>query len=167
EEIIKEFDSARQVTGIKLGWVDGARIEQKRLPIWKAAYLGGWYITHMPELIVASIPLIKEDPGNELAKVIISRLFNLAPEKFEHFVTHLLTLVGFEATATQYTGDRGVDVIGTLNPEGLANITLKAQVKRMGISLSLATATTLAICSLSRILPGLRRSPIIECFLLR
>jgi len=68
--------------------------------------------------------------GNELAKVIISRLFNLAPEKFEHFVTHLLTLVGFEATATQYTGDRGVDVIGTLNPEGLANITLKAQVKR-------------------------------------
>ncbi|GAI44393.1 unnamed protein product, partial [marine sediment metagenome] len=51
--------------------------------------------------------------------------------KFEHFVTHLLTLVGFEATATQYTGDRGVDVIGTLNPEGLANITLKAQVKRI------------------------------------
>lgn len=66
EEIIKEFDSARQVTGIKLGWVDGARIEQKRLPIWKAAYLGGWYITHMPELIVASIPLIKEDPGTAL-----------------------------------------------------------------------------------------------------
>ncbi|MFB0557023.1 MAG: RIP metalloprotease RseP [Dehalococcoidia bacterium] len=66
EEIIKEFDSARQVTGIKLGWVDGARIEQKRLSTWKAAYLGGWYITHMPELIVASIPLIKEDPGKAL-----------------------------------------------------------------------------------------------------
>lgn len=66
EEIIKEFDSARQVTGIKLSWVDGARIEQKRLPVWKAAYLGGWYITHMPELIVASIPLIKEDPGKAL-----------------------------------------------------------------------------------------------------
>jgi len=63
--------------------------------------------------------------GDELAKVIISRLFNLKPEKFEHFVTHLLTLVGFEATATQYVSDKGVDVIGTLNPEGLANITLK------------------------------------------
>lgn len=68
EEIIKEFElaSAQQVTGIDLRWVDGARIEQKRLPIWKAAYLGGWYITHMPELIVASIPLIKEDPSKAL-----------------------------------------------------------------------------------------------------
>jgi len=66
EEIIKEFDSAQQMTGIDLGWVDGARIEQKRLPVWKAAYLGGWYITHMPQLIVASIPLIKEDPGKAL-----------------------------------------------------------------------------------------------------
>lgn len=66
EEIIKEFDSARQVTGINLRWVDGVRIEQGRLPVWKAAYLGGWYITHMPELIVASIPLIKEDPGKAL-----------------------------------------------------------------------------------------------------
>lgn len=66
EEIIKEFDSARQVTGIKLSWVDGVRIGQERLPVWKAAYLGGWYITHMPELIVASIPLIKEDPSKAL-----------------------------------------------------------------------------------------------------
>ncbi len=69
--------------------------------------------------------------GDELAKVIISRLFNLDPEKFEHFVTHLLTLVGFEATATQFVSDGGVDIIGTLNPEGLADITLKAQVKRV------------------------------------
>lgn len=70
--------------------------------------------------------------GNELIKVITSRLFNLdSPERFEQFITHLLTLVGFEATATQYVGDKGVDVIGTLNPEGLANVTLKAQVKRI------------------------------------
>jgi len=66
EEIIKEFDSAQHMTGIDLGWVDGARIEQKRLPVWKAAYLGGWYITDMPALIVASIPLIREDPGKAL-----------------------------------------------------------------------------------------------------
>lgn len=66
EGLVKEFDSAQEVTGIELHWVDGARIEQKRLPVWKAAYLGGWYITHMPELIVASIPLIKEDPGKAL-----------------------------------------------------------------------------------------------------
>ncbi|GAG37843.1 unnamed protein product, partial [marine sediment metagenome] len=74
----------------------------------------------------------REVTGEELAKVIISRLFNLDPEMFEYFITHLLTLVGFEATTTQYINDKGVDVIGTLNPEGLANITLKAQVKRVG-----------------------------------
>jgi len=66
EAIVKEFDSAQQVMGIELHWVDGARIAQERLPVWKAVYLGGWYITHMPELIVASIPLIKEDPGKAL-----------------------------------------------------------------------------------------------------
>lgn len=73
--------------------------------------------------------------GDELAKVIISRLLNLNPERFEHFIKDLLTLVGFEATITQYVSDRGVDVIGTLNPEGLANITLKAQVKRVSGSI--------------------------------
>lgn len=74
---------------------------------------------------------IKEITGNELAKVILSRLFNLDPESFERFITHLLTLVGFESTTTRHIGDKGVDVIGTFNPEGLADITLKAQVKRV------------------------------------
>ena len=69
--------------------------------------------------------------GDELAKVIIDRLFDLDPKTFEDFIRRLLILVGFEATATQFVSDRGVDVIGTLNPEGLANITLKAQVKRV------------------------------------
>jgi regulator of sigma E protease len=66
EEIVKELDSPQQVMGIELRCVNGARIEPERLSPWKAAYLGGWYITHMPELIVASIPLIKEDPGKAL-----------------------------------------------------------------------------------------------------
>ncbi len=69
--------------------------------------------------------------GHELAKAVTERIFNLDPEEFEHFITQLLTLVGFEATTTQLVGDKGVDVIGTLNPEGLTNITLKAQVKRV------------------------------------
>lgn len=73
--------------------------------------------------------------GDDLDRVIVSRLFNLDSERFEHFITHLLTLVGFEATATQYVSDKGVDVIGTLNPEGLADITLKAQVKRVSGSI--------------------------------
>ena len=77
-----------------------------------------------------------EVTGDGLVRVIISRLFNLDPQTFEEFITALLTLVGFEATTTRPTKDNGIDVIGTLNPEGLANITLKAQVKRVSRRIS-------------------------------
>ncbi len=49
--------------GIALRWVDGTHIGQERLPLWKAAYLGGSYIIYLPEMIAASIPLIKENPS--------------------------------------------------------------------------------------------------------
>ena len=83
--------------------------------------------------IIGQPPELKEKivTGKELAKAIAERMFNLTPEEFEHFVTHLLTLVGFEAAATQLVSDKGVDVIGTLNPEGLTNVTLKSQVRRV------------------------------------
>jgi len=61
--LIKKPDSDQRVMGVKLRWVDGAHIGQERLPLWKAAYLGGSYIIYLPEMIVASIPLIKENPG--------------------------------------------------------------------------------------------------------
>lgn len=77
-----------------------------------------------------------EVTGDELARVIISRLFNLDPKTFEQFITDLFALVGFEATTTKYTQDKGIDVIGTLSPEGLANVTLKAQVKRVSRRIS-------------------------------
>ena len=59
---------AKQSTllGAELRWVDGIHIEQKRLSVWKATYLGASYIIHMPALIVASIPLIRESPGKAL-----------------------------------------------------------------------------------------------------
>ncbi len=86
-------------------------------------------------VILGSIPVptLREKivTGNELARAVVEKLFSLDPEQFEHFVTHLLTLVGFEATTTRLVGDRGVDVIGTLNPEGLTDITLRAQLKRV------------------------------------
>ena len=66
EEIVKEFDSAQQVTGIDLRWVDGVHIERERLSIWKAAHSGGGLIIHTPELLVASISLIREEPGTAL-----------------------------------------------------------------------------------------------------
>jgi regulator of sigma E protease len=61
EEI--QVDSAQEIEGMKLHWVDGVHIEQERLPPWKAIYLSGDYIIHMPKLIIDAIPLIKENPG--------------------------------------------------------------------------------------------------------
>jgi regulator of sigma E protease len=48
--------------GVELRWVDGADIEQERLPVWKAAYLGARYIIYMPVLIIEAIPLIIKSP---------------------------------------------------------------------------------------------------------
>ena len=48
--------------GVELRWVDGTHIEQERLPVWKAAYLGARYIIYMPVLMIRAIPLIIESP---------------------------------------------------------------------------------------------------------
>jgi len=61
--LIKKPDSDQRLMGVKLRWVDGTHIGQERLPLWKAAYLGGSYIIYLPEMIVAAIPVIKESPG--------------------------------------------------------------------------------------------------------
>ncbi len=52
--------------GAELRWVDGIHIEQERLSVWQAVYSGGSFIINMPEMIVASFPLIREDPSNAL-----------------------------------------------------------------------------------------------------
>lgn len=62
---------------------------------------------------------------------VINRLFELEAREFEKFIRHILNLVGFEAAVTALVGDKGVDVIGNLNAEGLAQIKLKVQVKRV------------------------------------
>ncbi len=48
--------------GVEMRWVDGADIEQERLPVWKAVYMGARYIIYMPVLIVQAIPLIIQRP---------------------------------------------------------------------------------------------------------
>ncbi len=65
---IPDVSRAKQsvLLGVKLHWVDGINVEQEQLSIWQAVYLGGGFIVHMPEMIVASIPEIKEDPGKAL-----------------------------------------------------------------------------------------------------
>jgi len=52
--------------GVELQWVEGAHIEQERLPVWKAVYQGARYIIYMPVLIIEAIPQILESPDKAL-----------------------------------------------------------------------------------------------------
>ncbi len=65
-KLVKESGTMQQIMGAELSWVKGIHIEDERLSIGKAIYLGGSFIIHMPQMLVASIPLIKEDPGKAL-----------------------------------------------------------------------------------------------------
>jgi len=51
--------------------------------------------------------------------------------EFELFVGHVLEVIGLDSTVTKYTNDRGIDVIGTIDVEGLADISVCVQVKHM------------------------------------
>jgi restriction endonuclease Mrr len=68
--------------------------------------------------------------GGQLMPALLDRLLDMTPKEFEEFIGHLLTLCGFEATVTQLVGDKGIDVVGLLNAEGLADVGVQVQVKR-------------------------------------
>jgi regulator of sigma E protease len=48
--------------GVDMRWVEGADIEQERLPVWRAVYMGARYIIYMPVLIAQAIPLMIQRP---------------------------------------------------------------------------------------------------------
>ena len=77
-------------------------------------------------------PSEKDIAGPQLSDAILDKLYAMEPKEFEDFLVNLLKTIGFEASATQYVGDKGVDIIGSLNAEGLAKINLRVQVKKIG-----------------------------------
>lgn len=64
--ITRESGPALGGMGMELLWVDGSHIEQMRLPLVRASYLAGSFIVDMPSMIVASVPLVREDPSKAL-----------------------------------------------------------------------------------------------------
>ncbi|MEE8619780.1 MAG: RIP metalloprotease RseP [Dehalococcoidia bacterium] len=52
--------------GVDLQWVQGVHMEQERLPVWRAIYLGARDIIFMPVLIIEAIPQIIESPDTAL-----------------------------------------------------------------------------------------------------
>jgi len=64
--VVKEFDFAQQSMGAELLWVNGMHMEKERIPVGKAIHAGASYVVHMPAMLVASIPLIREAPDKAL-----------------------------------------------------------------------------------------------------
>lgn len=64
-------------------------------------------------------------------KTLLKHLIQMGPRKFESLVKLLLDEMGLEETnVTKYSGDKGVDVRGTLNAENLSKINVAVQAKR-------------------------------------
>ena len=56
----------KTLPGVEMQWVEGAHIEQERLPVWRAVYSGARYIIYMPVLIIEAIPQMIEAPDTAL-----------------------------------------------------------------------------------------------------
>lgn len=117
-------------------------VPRSTLPVRLAAATTAWltvfrlnaYVDELETLITgASTPPagnLQTITGDDLISAVTDRLLGLSPAEFEEFIGHLLGLSGFTATVTQLVGDKGVDVIGSLDAEGLAEVSLRVQVKR-------------------------------------
>lgn len=85
--------------------------------------------------LISGKPITPAEKPEHVRDIILTGLMDLDGKEFEEFVTHLLDIVGFTAETTQYVGDKGIDVNGMLDAEGLASITLRVQVKRSRASI--------------------------------
>jgi restriction system protein len=70
-------------------------------------------------------------PPRDVVAAVRERLAGLTPYEFQEFVGQILTLARFTVVVSEIGPDGGVDIIGSLNAENLAEITLRVQVKRI------------------------------------
>lgn len=92
------------------------------------------YSNELISLIAGKASTPAEKP-QRIRDLLLSNLMDFNGKEFEEFVKHILEVVGFTAETTQYVGDKGIDINGTLDAEGLASVTLRVQVKRMNSSI--------------------------------
>lgn len=71
----------------------------------------------------------EQQQTKEVRKWVIEKFSKLNAREFEELVGHLLEIIGLDSTVTPYTNDRGIDVVGTIDVEGLADIRVCVQVK--------------------------------------
>lgn len=87
------------------------------------------------EQLIAGKKFTPADKPERIRDIVLSALLELNGKQFEDFISSLLETIGFSAETTQYVGDKGIDVNGILDAEGLADITLRVQVKRVRSSI--------------------------------
>jgi predicted Mrr-cat superfamily restriction endonuclease len=87
--------------------------------------------------------------SEDVVEHVLRRLHAMHPKEFEDFVSSYFSVIGYDSEPTPYVGDGGIDVAGTLNAEGLAQVLLRVQVKRtrsnVGIDTVLKTRGALAV----------------------
>jgi restriction system protein len=88
------------------------------------------------ESLVADLPRepqkgpLTQVTGKDLNGRIIERLMKMKPREFEEFISHLLSVSGFNAENRRYVADKGIDIDGFFSTE-LVTLDLKVQVKRV------------------------------------
>lgn len=87
------------------------------------------------DMLIAGQTYTPAEKPQRIRDIVLESLMNLDGKEFEEFIRHVLEIIGFSAETTQYSGDKGIDVNGTLDAEGVANITLRVQVKRKSSSI--------------------------------
>lgn len=75
-------------------------------------------------------PSVEARPARDVFEHVRERLLALSPTQFEEFITDYLEAIGFDSEHVGKAGDGGIDVRGTLNAQGLAQVLLRVQVKR-------------------------------------
>jgi restriction system protein len=82
-----------------------------------------------------AVDLAEDEPNAERVDTysrdfVVEVLRTMDPYRFEHFIAGLLRAMGYRASATQASGDGGVDVIASRDPLGLEPPIIKVQCKR-------------------------------------
>jgi restriction system protein len=95
------------------------------------------YAAEIEALISGRQSITPAELPQTIRGAIYDGLMSLDGKQFEEFVRHLLSVLGFQAETTQYVGDKGVDVNGVLDAEGLAEVTLRIQVKRVSSTIGI------------------------------
>jgi restriction system protein len=92
-------------------------------------------IPELPQEDDDAVDLAEDEPNAERVDTytrdfIVDVLRTMDVYRFEHFIAALLRAMGYRASATQASGDGGVDVIASRDPLGLEPPIIKVQCKR-------------------------------------